>query len=34
MDVPSKLIPSFVVGKRDSYHAKTFMSDLASRITK
>jgi IS1 family transposase len=33
MDVPTKLIPSFVVGKRDSYHAKTFMADLASRLT-
>jgi hypothetical protein len=26
------LIPSFVVGKRDSYHAKAFMSDLAARV--
>lgn len=32
LDVDSKLIPSFVVGKRDSYHAKAFMSDLASRL--
>ncbi|HXC36852.1 MAG TPA: IS1 family transposase [Candidatus Acidoferrales bacterium] len=32
LDADTKLIPSFVVGKRDSYHAKTFMSDLASRV--
>lgn len=32
MDVPTKLIPSFVVGKRDMYHAQTFMEDLASRL--
>jgi IS1 family transposase len=33
IDADSKLIPSFVVGKRDAYHAKTFMDDLASRVT-
>jgi len=33
LDCDSKLIPSFVVGKRDSYHAKMFMDDLASRMT-
>lgn len=33
IDVPSKVIPSFVVGKRDAYHAKVFMDDLAGRIT-
>lgn len=33
LDSDSKLIPSYVVGKRDSYHAKAFMDDLASRIT-
>ena len=33
LDAETKLIPSFVVGKRDSYHAKTFMDDLASRLT-
>jgi len=33
LDADTKLIPSFVVGKRDSYHAKAFMSDLASRVT-
>lgn len=32
LDADTKLIPSFVIGKRDSYHAKTFMSDLASRV--
>jgi IS1 family transposase len=33
LDSDSKLIPSFVVGKRDSYHAKSFMDDLSSRVT-
>ncbi len=32
LDADTKLIPSFVVGKRDGYHAKAFMSDLASRL--
>ena len=32
LDSESKLIPSFVVGKRDAYHAKMFMDDLASRV--
>jgi transposase-like protein len=32
LDADSKLIPSFVVGKRDAYHAKMFMDDLASRL--
>jgi IS1 family transposase len=32
VDVQSKLIPSFLVGKRDSYHAKSFMADLAERL--
>src|SRR5947207_12001195 len=32
LDSDSKLIPSFIVGKRDSYHAKAFMDDLASRM--
>src|ERR1039458_6036246 len=31
-DVDTKLIPSFLVGKRDSYHAQTFMADLAARV--
>jgi IS1 family transposase/uncharacterized protein YerC len=33
LDADTKLIPSFIIGKRDSYHAKAFMSDLASRVT-
>ena len=33
LDADSKLIPSYLVGKRDSYHAKTFMGDLAGRLT-
>jgi len=33
LDADTKLIPSFIVGKRDSYHAKAFMSDLAGRLT-
>lgn len=32
LDADSKLIPSYVVGKRDSYHARMFMDDLASRM--
>jgi IS1 family transposase len=32
LDADTKLIPSFVVGKRDSFHAKEFMNDLASRV--
>jgi IS1 family transposase len=32
LDADSKLIPSFIVGKRDAYHAKAFMDDLASRL--
>jgi len=34
LDADTKLIPSFVVGKRDAYHAKMFISDLASRMQK
>jgi IS1 family transposase len=33
IDAETKLIPAYVVGKRDSYHADTFMDDLASRVT-
>ena len=33
LDSDTKLIPSFVVGKRDTYHARAFMDDLASRMT-
>jgi IS1 family transposase len=32
LDADSKLIPSFIVGKRDAYNAKAFMDDLASRM--
>jgi IS1 family transposase len=32
LDADTKIIPSFVVGKRDSYHAKMFVDDLAARI--
>ena len=32
LDSNTKLIPAFVIGKRDSYHAKEFMADLASRM--
>jgi IS1 family transposase len=34
LDADSKLIPSFVVGKRDSYHSKMFMEDLAGRLSR
>lgn len=34
LDSETKLIPSFVVGKRDAYHAKVFMSDLAGRLSR
>lgn len=34
IDPQSKLIPSFVVGKRDAYHAKVFMQDLAGRLSR
>ena len=32
IDAETKLIPSFIVGKRDNYHAHAFMDDLASRL--
>lgn len=32
LDAETKLIPTFLVGKRDFYHARTFMEDLASRL--
>lgn len=34
LDADTKLIPSFVVGKRDMYHAKAFMEDLAGRLSR
>jgi IS1 family transposase len=33
LDADTKLIPSFIVGKRDLYHARTFMEDLAGRLS-
>jgi hypothetical protein len=32
LDADTKLIPSFLAGKRDSYHANAFVDDLASRM--
>lgn len=32
LDADSKLIPSFIVGKRDVYHTRAFMDDLAGRM--
>ena len=34
LDADTKLIPSFVVGKRDSYHTKMFMDDLSGRLSR
>jgi IS1 family transposase len=34
LDAETKLIPSFVVGKRDLYHARAFMEDLAGRLSR
>src|SRR5258707_1243233 len=33
LDSESKLMPSFMVGKRDAYHANAFMDDLAARMS-
>jgi IS1 family transposase len=33
LDRDTKLVPSYIVGKRDAYYATAFMSDLASRVT-
>jgi IS1 family transposase len=32
LDSDTKLIPSYLVGKRDAYHADMFIGDLASRL--
>lgn len=32
IDADTKLVPSYLVGKRDTYHAKMFMEDLAGRL--
>jgi transposase-like protein len=34
LDAETKLIPSFIVGKRDLYHARAFMEDLAGRLSR
>ncbi len=34
LDADTKLIPSFVIGKRDMYHARAFMDDLAGRLSR
>jgi len=34
LDAETKLIPSFVEGKRDLYHARPFMEDLAARLSR
>lgn len=34
LDADTKLIPSFVVGKRDLYHTRAFMEDLAGRLSR
>src|ERR1051325_2308620 len=34
LDAETKLIPSFTVGKRDAYHARAFMEDLAGRLSR
>ena len=34
LDADTKLIPSFIVGKRDIYHARAFMEDLAGRLSR
>jgi IS1 family transposase len=34
LDEETKLIPAYVVGKRDHYHARAFMEDLAARLSR
>lgn len=34
LDAETKLIPSFLVGKRDLYHTRAFMEDLAGRLSR
>ena len=34
LDPESKIIPNFIVSKRDGYHANAFIEDLAARMTK
>src|SRR5579862_506813 len=33
LDSDSKVIPSYVIGRRDSYHAHAFLEDLAGRLS-
>lgn len=33
VDADSRMVASFLVGKRDNYHARTFVEDLASRLS-
>ena len=32
IDVESRMVPAYLVGKRDGYHADTFVENLASRL--
>ena len=32
IDVESRMVPAYLVGKRDGYHADTFVADLAERL--
>jgi hypothetical protein len=34
LDADTKLIPSFIVGKRDAYHTKAFIADLIGHLEK
>jgi len=34
IDADTKLVPCFTIGKRDQYHANSFMYDLAARLQK
>src|SRR5271169_2316935 len=34
LDPTTKLIPAFIVGKRDRYHTMAFMEDLAGRLSR
>jgi IS1 family transposase len=33
IDAESRMVPAYLVGKRDGYHADTFVADLASRLS-
>jgi IS1 family transposase len=34
LDLKSKIVPNLVYGKRDVYHARAFMEDLAGRLSR